>query len=401
MRWFWQQNDQPSHDQEQQHHASSSASEALSAISDDLDHALNSSSISTQPRRGKPASDRDASKNESVSQALWKPSTLFATALLTSSILLSSRLYKKRLRRIPNVDHVPPSFYRASVPSTKTKQTSAADARSNWNRTRPPSLFGIVTNVGDADNFRLFHTPGGMLALFPPLPLPFLRRYVPPVNQPSTATSKQSYHGHAPVGQTLHIRIAGIDAPELAHFGRPAQPHSTEALNWLETRLLGKRVRVYLHRRDQYGRAVGTVYERLPWYRLWKNENVGVDMVRAGYATVYEAKYGAEFGGAGIGNKDDGEAALREAEAKARSSRRGIWSGSGGAAGTSGASDGKSTGLRGLWSSLKRLIGFTADEEMFESPREYKTRMAKVEEQRGRSPQSDRSDSCAKKTSSK
>jgi hypothetical protein len=25
-------------------------------------------------------------------------------------------------------------------------------------------MFGVVTSVGDADNFRLFHTPGGRLA---------------------------------------------------------------------------------------------------------------------------------------------------------------------------------------------------------------------------------------------
>lgn len=57
--------------------------------------------------------------------------------------------------------------------------------------------------------------------------------------------------------ETLHIRIAGIDAPEAAHFGRPAQPHSAESLEWLRQTLLGKRVRCQLLRKDQYSRIVG------------------------------------------------------------------------------------------------------------------------------------------------
>lgn len=56
--------------------------------------------------------------------------------------------------------------------------------------------------------------------------------------------------------ETLHIRIAGIDAPEAAHFGRPAQPHSAESLDWLRETLMGKKVRCQLLRKDQYSRIV-------------------------------------------------------------------------------------------------------------------------------------------------
>lgn len=57
------------------------------------------------------------------------------------------------------------------------------------------SLVGKVTAVGDGDNFRLYHMPGGRLAGWG------LLRHAP-------RTTKLLK------GQTLHIRIAGIDAPE-------------------------------------------------------------------------------------------------------------------------------------------------------------------------------------------
>jgi len=48
-------------------------------------------------------------------------------------------------------------------------------------------------------------------------------------------------------------------------------------------------------------------------------KNVGLEMLKAGMATVYEAKSGAEFG--------DLEDKYRWVEAQARSRRKGIWSG--------------------------------------------------------------------------
>jgi endonuclease YncB( thermonuclease family) len=56
--------------------------------------------------------------------------------------------------------------------------------------------------------------------------------------------------------ETLHIRIAGVDAPEAAHFGNPAQPHSQESLDWLRQTILGKSMRCQLLRKDQYNRIV-------------------------------------------------------------------------------------------------------------------------------------------------
>lgn len=68
------------------------------------------------------------------------PRTLGSSIVLTASTVAALRLYKSYLRRIPSVNHIKPDSFRRR------------------------SLFGQVTSVGDADNFRLFHTPGGRIA---------------------------------------------------------------------------------------------------------------------------------------------------------------------------------------------------------------------------------------------
>jgi|SRR5579862_6583572 len=128
----------------------------------------------------------------------------------------------------------------------------------------------------------------------------------------------------------IHVRLAGIDAPELAHFGRPAQPFSNDALTWLREYIHHRRVRAYIYRRDQYDRVVATVYVRRGLIR----RDVGLQMLKQGLATVYEAKSGAEFGAV--------EDKYRRAEWWAKKKRKGMWAGK--------SSD-------------------------FESPRAYKTRM--------------------------
>lgn len=56
--------------------------------------------------------------------------------------------------------------------------------------------------------------------------------------------------------ETIHIRIAGVDAPENAHFGQPAQPHAKESLEWLRSTIIGKKMRCQLLAKDQYNRIV-------------------------------------------------------------------------------------------------------------------------------------------------
>ena len=129
----------------------------------------------------------------------------------------------------------------------------------------------------------------------------------------------------------IHIRLAGVDAPELAHFGRPAQPFSQEAMNFLTSYILHRRVRAFIYKRDQYDRAVATVYVR----RWLLRRDVGLQMLWRGLATVYEAKSGAEFG------KLEGK--YRSAEKWAQKKRKGMWAG---------------------------------NEKEYESPRDYKSRMS-------------------------
>lgn len=132
----------------------------------------------------------------------------------------------------------------------------------------------------------------------------------------------------------IAVRIAGVDAPEGAHFGREAQPHADEALDWLRNYILNRRVRAYIYKRDQYDRVVATVYVRRGIFR----RDVGLQMLKAGLATVYEAKTGAEFGKL--------EDKYRSTEEWAKQKRRGIWSGK---------------------------------QKDFESPRDYKTRVTNTD----------------------
>ncbi|KAF2196835.1 SNase-domain-containing protein [Delitschia confertaspora ATCC 74209] len=233
-----------------------------------------------------------------------EPRTLVPSLLFTATTIAAVRVYKSYLRRIPSVNHIKPSYFRRR------------------------SLFGKVTSVGDADNFRLYHTPGGRLAGW---------GWLPWKKVPSTREGLAN--------QTIHIRIAGVDAPELAHWGREAQPYSQEAFDFLTQYLLNKRVRAYIYRRDQYDRVVASVHIRKQLFK----KDVGLEMLKRGLATIYEAKSGAEFG--------KSEQVYRSAEEKAKQDKVGMWS---------------------KPSLIARLVrGDTA--KKIETPREYKTRHTTAE----------------------
>ncbi|KAL8798710.1 MAG: hypothetical protein Q9223_007864 [Gallowayella weberi] len=238
-----------------------------------------------------------SSENPTKPDWSWRhyrdPRNVIPVVLLTGGVFAFSTFYRSYLKRIPQAFYIAPHFWRKR------------------------SLFGIVTRVGDGDNFRLFHTPGGRLAGW---------GWLPWRKVPQTAKALKD--------ETVHIRIAGVDAPEMAHFGRPAQPFSQEAFDFLTSYITHRRVRAYVYRRDQYDRAVATVYVR-KWG--WRRD-VGLEMLKAGWAAVYEAKSGMEFGGL--------EKRYRRAEAWAKLQKRGMWAG---------------------------------DQQDSESPRAYKTRMAQAE----------------------
>ncbi|KIY74133.1 nuclease [Cylindrobasidium torrendii FP15055 ss-10] len=210
----------------------------------------------------------------------YPPEVIAATTFVVGAVttLGGRSIYKRFFRRIQNTDWVTPGMV----------------ANKRW-------VKGVVTSVGDADNFRLYHTPAfGWRG-----PLRFRR--VP-------TTSKELKD------QTIHIRIAGVDAPEASHFGREAQPYSAEALAWLRQKILGKRVHCQLLRRDQYGRTVAYValpQRLIPSTRLSKKRNLALEMLRAGWATTYQ-QYGAEHGSIG-------KAEFLRIEAEAKIARVGQW----------------------------------------------------------------------------
>jgi endonuclease YncB( thermonuclease family) len=179
---------------------------------------------------------------------------------------------------------------------------------------------GAGRSVGDADNFRLYHTPG----IFWRWPLKFWR--VPSTRKGAyvrRSLGRLSHllraHAHNVSaielqGQTIHVRIGGIDAPEAAHFGRPGQPGAAEALAWLKSKIEGRTLWCELIRRDQYSRIV--CHEDLrrrmvltsmlqvghPFFpprflpgKLFTGRPLALDMLRAGHATVYEQAH-AEYG---------------------------------------------------------------------------------------------------------
>jgi endonuclease YncB( thermonuclease family) len=98
-------------------------------------------------------------------------------------------------------------------------------------------------------------------------------------------------------GQTVKIRLRGIDAPEFD------QPHGKTARNVLDAKLAGRRVRVAGGARDQHGRLLGT---------LWLDDrDLNKELVVEGHAWVF----------GGFAPDPD----LVAAENAARAARRGLW----------------------------------------------------------------------------
>lgn len=129
----------------------------------------------------------------------------------TSLVLLAGFGLYRLTRRFPTIDHVPLRYF-----------------------SQPRRLHGVALRVGDADGFRFYHTP-------------WFRR----------APAAEEAKGRSFMGEnTISVRLAGVDAPEMGHFGAKAQPFSAEAKQCLEDLVLGKKVSIQIPQRDQYNRAV-------------------------------------------------------------------------------------------------------------------------------------------------
>ncbi|EGV61649.1 putative endonuclease lcl3 [Yamadazyma tenuis] len=199
------------------------------------------------------------------------PKVLLLSAGITTSVIFGYRFYKRYLRRIRTYLDLTPDILDNHI-----------------------QLYGRVTRVGDGDNFRFYHTPGGVLAGWGWL------RHVP------TARS-------ALKDETLMIRLSGIDAPERSHWGKPAQPLSEEALEWLKSYVNGRNVVITPYSIDQYKRVVA----RAQVWQWTGRKDVSAQMIKEGLAVVYESKVGAEFG--------IYEGWYRSLEAKAKKLKKGVW----------------------------------------------------------------------------
>lgn len=173
------------------------------------------------------------------------------------------------------------------------------------------TLRGNVISVRDGDNLRVRHTP-----------LINLHTITTKIRQffgnPSSTARKKPLLSQS----TINIRLAGIDAPECAHGIRPGQPHGREARAWLRAFTNGKKVYFKIHSIDQYRRIIATVYvKRSKWnYAKWKN--VGLELTKQGYATLYKGA-GACYGNDRLLNQ------YVKAEALARKKGKGMWASGG------------------------------------------------------------------------
>ena len=121
-------------------------------------------------------------------------------------------------------------------------------------------------------------------------------------------------HLETPEQTILKVRLYGIDAPETrkinqrtGHINKPGQPYGDEAWKALESKIMGKQVKVDILDIDRYRRMVGIIY--------LNDRNINLEMVYEGYAEAYveylKAPYRSKF---------------IDAESEARLARKGIWS---------------------------------------------------------------------------
>lgn len=256
----------------------------------------------------KPKSVVEKQAKSITSTILHSPPLLVTTTFGCS--VISYLLWWRYFKRIRSTAYLTPSTLR-------------------WRQT----LVGRCTSVGDADGFRLYHTPGPI----------FYRDFV------YGQIPKKNGNGSSHHLETISIRLAGADAPESSHFGKPGQPFAKEAKEELEKLVLGKTVWCQVAHVDQYQRLVATPYVFQAPY-IFGRTNVSLQLVKKGLATVY-TQSGAAYGTAGTFSKLfrwmmgvdgkikadkitlfdrifplSGEARLKRAQVWAKRRKRGMWS---------------------------------------------------------------------------
>lgn len=107
-------------------------------------------------------------------------------------------------------------------------------------------------------------------------------------------------------GTKLHIRLLGIDAPEIPHGKKPGQPYGEEAREFLARLIGGRIVRVETYGPDRFKRILAVAFLGAV--------NVNVEMVQQGLAEVYRGASCKAY------CRD-----LKVAELRAKQDRVGMW----------------------------------------------------------------------------
>jgi endonuclease YncB( thermonuclease family) len=147
---------------------------------------------------------------------------------------------------------------------------------------RKAILKGYATRIMDGDTFKFYHSVGNQT---PPSSIQQLKE------------------------ETFSVRLAGIDTPETPKQGKPGQPFGKEACEYLTSMIHKKEVTIQLQSRDQYHRVVAIV--------MCNGKDASVEMLRNGFAHIYEGKGGS------FGNK---ESEMRQCCEQAKQARKGLWS---------------------------------------------------------------------------
>lgn len=107
-----------------------------------------------------------------------------------------------------------------------------------------------------------------------------------------------------------HVRVIGVDTPEISHRGRPAQCYSLRAKRFVERTLTGHRVQLTRGReqRDRYGRLLAYV----------RVEGASSDLESA----LLNGGFGRTLT---FAPNDDRAAAYRSLETRARARGAGLW----------------------------------------------------------------------------
>ncbi|MCX7698976.1 MAG: thermonuclease family protein [Candidatus Goldbacteria bacterium] len=81
------------------------------------------------------------------------------------------------------------------------------------------------------------------------------------------------------------VRLLGIDAPEMNHPDYPVQKFAIEAKKYLRKRIEFKRVKIVYNIKEPYD-----AYNRLLAYVYLNNKLINAELIKGGYAYVYENK---------------------------------------------------------------------------------------------------------------